>query len=115
MNRSSGFTAPVSRCRESGRNSQACLNERAMGSGTTRDAVSGWLKRHPRIRKAIRFVPSLAKRARTKPGTDYPAQLSVHGANNTTIDFVSSTSVTCIAEIGIYEGDTSVHFAKHLG
>lgn len=86
-----------------------------MGSGTTRDAVSGWLKRHPGIRKAIRFFPSLAKRARTEPGIDYPTHLSVHGANNTTIDFVSSTSVRCIAEIGIYEGDTSVHFADHLG
>src|ERR1051325_11408273 len=47
-------------------------------------------------------------------GRSYPTEVCVAGANEVTIEFVRSTSCTHIAEFGVYEGYTSVEFARFL-
>lgn len=44
----------------------------------------------------------------------YPRTLAVAGANATTLEFVRQSGCRRIAEIGAYEGDTSIEFARYL-
>lgn len=45
----------------------------------------------------------------------YPATVATSGPNLVTLDFFSRTAAQSVAEIGIYEGDTSLALANLLG
>ena len=45
---------------------------------------------------------------------NYPRFVSVDSANSETVSFARSTDARMIAEIGIYQGHTSMEFAKYL-
>lgn len=48
-------------------------------------------------------------------GPAHQQEFHVCGPNRATVEFVRSTDARCIAEIGIYRGDTSEMLAEHLG
>jgi predicted O-methyltransferase YrrM len=45
---------------------------------------------------------------------NYPRRLAVRAPNEGTVEFIKTTQCRHIAEFGIYEGHTSLEFAKHL-
>ena len=45
---------------------------------------------------------------------NYPRVVAVTRPNQETVEFIRSTDCRCIAEFGIYEGHTSLEFAKFL-
>ncbi len=47
-------------------------------------------------------------------GRKYPRSIAASEPNHSTISFIESTNCKNIAEIGIYEGATSLEFAKYL-
>lgn len=50
----------------------------------------------------------------SRPLPTHQQEFRVAGPNQATVEFVRSTSVTCVAEVGIYRGDTSELLARHL-
>jgi len=49
-----------------------------------------------------------------RPEANYPRRVAVTCPNTKTIDFIRQTHCRMIAELGIYEGHTSMEFAKYL-
>jgi len=67
--------------------------------------LSHWLRQQ---KKSVRRLGYSLRQA------DYPDECAVERANAVTLEFVRQTGARCIAEVGIYEGYTSVGLARHL-
>jgi methyltransferase family protein len=63
----------------------------------------------------MRFARDLLTRVGLRRiGRSYPKSVYVAGANESTVSFVRSTTCTRIAEIGVFEGYTSLEFVRFL-
>jgi hypothetical protein len=70
---------------------------------------------HHDQRSVMRSLRELLTRMNfTRFRRSYPRSVFVVGANEVTTEFVRSTSCTHIAEIGVFEGYTSLEFARFL-
>jgi hypothetical protein len=49
-----------------------------------------------------------------RPEANYPRRVAVSTANSQTMDFIKEKNCRMIAELGIYQGHTSMEFAKYL-
>ena len=65
----------------------------------------------------MRFINRLARISNVllrRPEANYPRRVDVNSANSKTMEFINDKRCRMIAELGIYEGHTSMEFAKYL-
>src|SRR5688572_15046060 len=64
--------------------------------------------------KALDNLARLGDRIAGKDRANYPIHVNVSQPNSETIEFIRGTQCRAIAELGIYQGHTSMEFAKYL-
>ena len=64
--------------------------------------------------KALDNLARFGDRIVGKDRANYPSHVNVSQPNRETIDFIRGTQCRAIAELGIYQGHTSMEFAKYL-
>ena len=67
-----------------------------------------------RIRELLAKMRDVTNRITGNERANYPRKVAVFEPNHETISFIRNTQCRFIAEIGIYNGHTSMEFAKYL-